>query len=317
MYNLNKDKGILTIAYGNRKYIKFAINLATSLNLCNKSIPKAIVTDSDDPKIKELFDIIIPLDSQFGKGLSQKLSMYDYSPFEETIFIDSDCLAIRNIEFVFKKFVGKNVSVVGNCLKNGKWLGIDIGSFTKKHQLPYVIIFNGGLYYFKSNSSAKQIFSTAKSLIDHYDTLGFDKHKLGLNEEPLMSYAMAQHHETPYQDKGHKSMYTPIGIQSTFYMEALAGECRFKKYDQEVCPSVVHFSGHHTDTYFYHREVLKIKLYTNSKLSRKVISTLVNAGLNPFYMIYVFIYRMKKRIVNGKKVKFIPLMPFNKKMALK
>lgn len=309
------DSGVLVIAYGRQKYINMAGNLAISLRLKNPGLPIALVTDdTQNSKLKSLYDIIIPVDPNLGKGLIQKLYMIDYSPFQRTMFIDSDCLVVGKLDFLFNALAGRNIAVVGNTLTEGEWLGINISAFIQKYQLPYLIPFNGGMYYFEKTDTAKQIFQMARELSHKYDDLGFMAHNEGRNEEPLMSYAMAKYHEKPYVDEQKSSMYTPIGIRGSLHIDILTGYCSFIKYTQKVAPTIVHFPGSFSDSFFYKREVIKAKISNNQKLPTKWISAVVNFVSNAFYISFIFFYRTYL-IVKGKKCQFLPLMPPLKKLA--
>src|ERR1700722_13670189 len=49
------SRGILTLAFGKPKFIEMAKALAWSLNLHAPAIPRAIVTDSNDAELAQLF----------------------------------------------------------------------------------------------------------------------------------------------------------------------------------------------------------------------------------------------------------------------
>lgn len=273
-------RGIITFAYGKPKYINMAINLAYSLELTNPHVPRAIITDTHDKRAQRYFHKVIPLDPSFGKGLSQKIKMAHYSPFDKTLFIDSDCLVVKDITFLFQEFSDDNVSVIGTARTSGEWLGVNISHFIKEHHLPFLPVFNGGLYYFKKNRTAFKIFNEAFGLVNSYEQLGFSHHELGANEEPLMAYAMAKHHEPPYPDETGKGMYTPIGIRGGLSISVAKGYCTFQKYHQRVYPLIVHFVGNYSETFIYRREVAKLKLIVRHRLPKDLSSILVNVPYN-------------------------------------
>src|ERR1700749_1001205 len=107
------ERGILTIAQGKKQYIDLAKSLAISLNIHNPGLKKALVTDSDDPELKELYDMVIMADNSIGIGFLQKLYIRDYTPFDETLFIDVDCLCVKSIDFLWGPFNKCDVSVIG------------------------------------------------------------------------------------------------------------------------------------------------------------------------------------------------------------
>ena len=75
--------------------------LARSLAIHSPDIPSAVVTDSSDRGLADLYDHVVQFRPEFGSGLTQKVYLDAYSPFKETLFIDSDCLVIRDISYLW------------------------------------------------------------------------------------------------------------------------------------------------------------------------------------------------------------------------
>ena len=107
------DFGFLTIAFGSDKYIRQAENLALSLRCNMPGYRIAIVTDR--PDVAPGFDIVIPMRKFDQAGVIHKLDIYDYSPFHETLYIDSDCIATKSfhsqIEQIKLRFFADSMSV--------------------------------------------------------------------------------------------------------------------------------------------------------------------------------------------------------------
>ncbi len=101
-----KERGILLIATGHSNYYKMAAVLAASIR-CNDNLPVCLVTDATIPeREKHLFDIVkapvikyntqsYPGGSKRVEHIRNKVHMYDYSPFQETIFLDVDQIVIH------------------------------------------------------------------------------------------------------------------------------------------------------------------------------------------------------------------------------
>lgn len=302
------SRGIITIAQGKQQYIDMAKKLAISLNYSNPGLKKALATDSKDPELKELYDEIIPTDNSLGIGIIQKLYMYDYSPFDETIFIDVDCLVVKNIDFLWKLFSGNNVGVMGRKVFDGELFGVPVKQLGEKLGLSYIPAFNGGTYYFKKNPRAKAVYDKAKELVSRYDELGIARHRGNINEEPLMSIALGLFNEEPVNDDG-MGMYTPVGQSGVFKMDVLKGYCEFYKYGKKVTPAIMHFGLGHTQAFHYKREVLKLDLVYYKKIPAGLVSASVNFLYNPLYVAYVLAYRTAKSLLKGEKFKMSPLMP--------
>ena len=90
--------GILTIAVGDKNYGNMAFNLAMSIKH-NSNLPICIIyTPSafkDSEYLLGIFDKKIGLedtDEPVKLAMELKTSLNTYTPFERTIFLDSDCI---------------------------------------------------------------------------------------------------------------------------------------------------------------------------------------------------------------------------------
>lgn len=104
-------KGIILIATGHPYYGNMAYNLTLSLKAAG-DIPVAVVTDGvgishlTESERKWFDHIIYPED--IPTGVSAKLNLDKYTPFDQTIFLDADMLYIsqRNPLDLFNEFEG-------------------------------------------------------------------------------------------------------------------------------------------------------------------------------------------------------------------
>ncbi len=98
MEKYNKSKGILYVATGQR-YIDEVIHAALSCKK-NNNYPIALVTDSDEYLLpNNLFDYIII--KQASYSYRDKL-LIRYSPFEQTIFMDTDTYVCDKLDDLFR-----------------------------------------------------------------------------------------------------------------------------------------------------------------------------------------------------------------------
>ena len=237
--------GFITIAFGRDRYLRQAENLAYSLRRFMPDTPLAVVTDSSTLDTT-LFDQVLPLDTRFGRGVIQKLSLFDCTPFEQTLFIDSDCICLRNFDEFLPRLQKTAFAAVG-----GKYLqpdqrdehiknlratlnGVGIQRFPK---------FNGGLYFFNKSASAQRIFEEAKLLYARRDALGIkDFDAAGPNDETLFALAIEKCGGTLFND-GERLMRTPLGATSRIEVEPLDGGCSFIKNGRRFEPALLHFCG--------------------------------------------------------------------------
>lgn len=97
------NRGVLYIAFGD-KFIQEAIISASSFKKLHAGIPIALITNKTFET--ELFDLVI--ESKFDPiPLRGKAKLVGLSPFEKTLYVDSDTYFVENIEEIFellKKF---------------------------------------------------------------------------------------------------------------------------------------------------------------------------------------------------------------------
>jgi hypothetical protein len=309
MQATNPEKGILIIAQGKQRYIDMARTISMSIKLSNPDLQLALVTDTTDERLKAYYHYIIPVDPSFGTGFSQKMRMYEYSPFQKTLFIDVDCMVIKNIDFLWALFEGQQMSVMGKKLFSGPYIGTTIELLRSNYTFEYLPSFNGGVYFFEKSKMASEVFALAQDIFNNrYDELKLWKFDGRRGDEPAMAIAMGVHGVIPVDDQK-KGMYTPMGQQGVFKMDVLKGFCEFYKNGEKVMPAIMHFGGGYPEAFHYRRERMKIELVYRFKLPKIIVSFLVNALYNPIYISYVFVYRLLKSIVKREKMKFTPWMP--------
>jgi hypothetical protein len=252
--------GVLSLGFGKPEYISMAKALARSLILHDPKLPRAIVTDSNDPELLELFTHRIELRPEYGSNLRQKIYLDRYSPFSRTLFIDSDCLALRKLDGMWRAFDNVPFGVCGvRVLKRGESDEfLDIDFVLDRFGLQGLPKFNGGTYYFDDSPGALEFFETARGLLKEAVALRFsDFRGDGPNDESIYSVAMAIHGLT-VTDTGDGGMWTPIAATSPIVIDVPKGICHFVKLGRIVTPDVVHFATF-TDSFTYLRECLKLE----------------------------------------------------------
>src|SRR5580700_7201229 len=113
MSSASHSRGIITLAYGHERFIEQARSLAHSLQLHAPRLPRTLITDSTNLEIRRQFTGVISYRPEYGSGMRQKLFLDLYSPYDQTLFIDSDCLALGNLESFWSAFAGKYFGVPG------------------------------------------------------------------------------------------------------------------------------------------------------------------------------------------------------------
>jgi hypothetical protein len=208
-------------------------------------VPLAVVTDN--PSLAEVADLVIPPLKGIPVGVVQKVYLDHYTPFDETLFIDSDCIAtrpffteleeIRQFDFspVMERVTPRNGTdeYISNLAETLQKIGGE--SFPK---------FNGGVYFFKNSALSTSVFGMAREFHENYRAYGiktFDR--TGPGEETIFALALAKLGVTNlYHDQG-RLMRTPTGLKGPLRIEPLGGGCRFERYDGRVSPAICHFAG--------------------------------------------------------------------------
>ena len=185
-------RGFVTIATGKPYYYKLAVNLLMSYRaFANLVYPFAIIADTENQYTKQ-FDYTIVMNHP-DKGYLNKLHLFEHLPFEETIFIDADCLAYDNLNIWWDYFQGADdFSVFGTCYdpsENKGWFSYD-GMKEWKEQISFVPNFNGGVYYIRNTKRAKKVFDIAQSCVPHYSEYSFN-YFADPADEPLVALGMA------------------------------------------------------------------------------------------------------------------------------
>lgn len=99
------SRGFITIATGDKKYHEMAKTLVRSYKLTSASpVRFGVITDDADDKFEEFDDVVLIKDAT--RSYMDKIDIMRYSPYDETIFIDSDCIAFNDLNIYWKDFGG-------------------------------------------------------------------------------------------------------------------------------------------------------------------------------------------------------------------
>ena len=241
----------------------------------NTDISFYIATDNREllpNDIISLVKIITIQPGELGEGFSPKLHLDKLAPVGQTLFIDSDCLIFGRLDFVFERFKGHKVSVVGTYISDGEWFG-DVSRICSQFNVPYLPKFNGGIYYLENSPESAVVYSKARELEKQYDQIGFKRLRNRPNDEVLMALAMQLHHQTPIIDDS-SIMSDPQACQGGYFIDVIRGKRWLINPPmpsplhqgwypfQKVTPVIVHFLGHYTLEYPYKREIYRLKKYT-------------------------------------------------------
>lgn len=293
------------MVFGHKMYIGMAKRLMESLKLHCPHLPIALATSVEDVELRSLADLIVPDHPTFNdsSGMIQKMNVDLYAPFEETIYIDSDCLVFGDITSLFDKFQGLPVGLLGDYVTEGHYY-TDVATLLRDHQLQKLPRFCAGLVYLNKAAGAGRVYDSIRSKIPKYHSYGFKTWRGGVCDEPLIALTLAEEGISVIADD-YRSFVTLGQVYGPLKADVLRGICEFDRYDfingkLEVTtthPTILHFAGAKRDEWIYWREKRKIAKWFKQRGNPGRIATMINLWFNALYIPYAFASRLAKRVV--------------------
>lgn len=253
---MKKTKGFITVATGSEEYYRLASNLLHSYHrFCQKPLPFAILCDRENKYTAEFDDVAV-----FALGATNsyldKLSLGEYLPYDETIFIDADCLAYGDLNALFDYFQNADdFSCFGRVLpledKTGWFEYENLGALREK--VSYVVGLHGGIYYMRRGETVHQVFETAKALAPDYPKFKFKGKFDTPGDEPLIALSMALHdcHPVPFAPEAICCYWEHTDHMSIDITQGLARVETEPKYDTIL----LHWGTRYTSELEYQREL--------------------------------------------------------------
>ncbi len=210
--NSESTRGFVTIATGDDRYYSLALYLLESYRYTSaQPLPFAILCDREN-EITEQFDRVI-LMSNPTHSYIDKLRLGEYLPFDETVFIDADCLAYSDLNGLFDIFHdATDVSCLGMteplAEQNNGWFSLlsfpesahlDGHIITReeaKKRIPYCVGLHGGMLYMRKSKLTGEVFRDALSFAEDYSFYRFRLFRKPA-DEPVLALSMALHNCLP------------------------------------------------------------------------------------------------------------------------
>lgn len=251
-------KGFLTIAYGDY-YHELAENLVLSYRYSvpeEKQVPFAVVAEKESDRLGMFDEIIIAKPAE--KGFMNKLMIEELSPYDETIFIDADCLVYGDISVFFNEYEknGSVFSSFGRNIELNKVSEINNILFDKNKArkkwgyINFIPHFNAATYFCQSIGGA--VCKTAQELYHS----GIDYGYPFWGDEPYISLAMAIHNCkcTDFEGSVYFGSHTEIVMT-----DILENKFEAITYGRHTTAPLLHWSTMKTHHYLYVYEVARLK----------------------------------------------------------
>lgn len=232
--------GVLTLAT-EHDYLK-AIGLALSLRVSNPGVPLAIACSSAvAEKAGRFFDHVIP-ERRDLRGFAHKVYLDQYSPFERTLFLDSDVLVFKDVAPYVAQWRGRAYCACGGFLTDGvSPFGLDRARILAKIGKPKMAFIDGAGHAYFEKPACTAVFDTARDLTARYREFAGD---IRYADEDVMAIAMTLHDlpPVPYGDFPARYLSARRG---TMRMDATRGVCRCiaATTGAPFAPCMVHFAA--------------------------------------------------------------------------
>jgi hypothetical protein len=154
------SRGYLTMAVGSPHYLEMAVDMALSLREHTR-LPIAIAVDEPlrgvlAERYPSVFDEVVLLPARYRDGRALKYGCAEASPFESTIFVDSDCLVLDELDFVLESLNGDPLAMVGELLTRTDdevHHGFSTRELMTRFGLDRYLKSNSGLFCFRKSSA--------------------------------------------------------------------------------------------------------------------------------------------------------------------
>lgn len=228
--------------------------------------PFAIICDKENQYTKE-FDDVILLKQAYGNYLD-KLHLYDYIPYDETIFIDADSLAYGDLDEWWDIFTNADdFSLFGYAwtdLDSGRGWFVPKGIGEFRDKVSFIPDFNGGVYYLRRGKTCEEVFRLANYFANHFHEYEFTGFK-NAADEPCLALGMAIQHCRPLDihDKG--LVFAPS--RKAIDLDITLPKAVWHKNSVEYNIYLVHWSNYRTKLSLYRFEVEKLLALRANKTS--------------------------------------------------
>lgn len=304
-------RGFITVATGKENYYKTAANLLLSYKFFTKSpLPFAILCDKENEYTK-LFDKTIILENPHRTYLD-KIELLNNIPFDETIFVESDCLAYADMNLFFDAFKGcDDFSIFGRSLpldtKEYCWFNIEeTGKY--KEFITFKQRFHSAIIYLRKTDTCKKIYDVCKDVDNNFNLYNIGGNREALDDKLFaIGSAVMQCKMTNKSPDGYGNYCIPPNATPKMRKKL----CTFLNYkNKKMNAMICHWGNKNTKRILYKREVVSLRYLVDKKFSLKVKEILLTI-LYPFSEFKKSIHDLFWKIILWKPIKSC-LMPFKK-----
>lgn len=236
--------GILTLATQD-DYLK-AIGLALSLKVSNPGIPLAVACNP--PHLKPLlaphFDFVIDQRADV-RGFAQKVYLDHYSPFEKTLFLDSDIFVFKPVAPFIQSWGDVPYVATGRYVTGGfSTFGFDRDALLHRMGWERMVHIDGAGHAYFCKPACKAIFDRAREITAHYKEIAGNARYA---DEDVMNIVLTEFNVVPPPRHPFFSRYLSAK-RGTLEMDASLGKCYFIQAGSNLKglpsqPCIMHFAS--------------------------------------------------------------------------
>ena len=288
-----EKRGFVTIATGNERYYIIAKNLLDSYRFHAGGYPFAIICDRENEYTAAFDKVVLMKDP--SNSYMDKLRLFDCLPYDETIFIDADCLVYGNIDRWWDLFEhAGDFSLFGYAYED---LDTDRGWFSPKgmgeysDRITFVPSFNGGVYYLRNTERCAEVFRIAQHCAKHYGEYafaGFSKPA----DEPVLALGMTVCGCRPLNEN--ELLFAPRPKDVT--VDVIRGIARRKGDAHDY--RLVHWSNYYTQKSLYRLEIGRLNAETGgcSRIKKQLYQKRIAKAYLWTYDVGAFFNRVKRKV---------------------
>ncbi|MBC8064667.1 MAG: hypothetical protein H7Y17_07540 [Chlorobia bacterium] len=180
---------LFSVACGHPKYAKQAMALAMSARLHGAMAPFVLLSDCADADVRRWFDAVVEPVAGVEPYL-QKVVALQKTAANRVLFLDSDSLAVKNLDELFPLFAGKDFAAMGDWITNGAYWGDTVANMQKIGSTK-VARMNGGMLYYERTPNGQTVVDRSLEVSRDFDRLGLDRLAGKIHDEGCVSPAMS------------------------------------------------------------------------------------------------------------------------------
>lgn len=259
-------RGFVTVATGGAKYYMMAHVLLLSYRMSSADpLPFAILADCENRWTRD-FDDVVLLEKP-AHSYMDKVQLLTHAPYDETIFIDADCIAFRDLNRLWDSFHGAtDFSSIGWVLPldapaGEGWFDLD-GAGKYADQLKYLVFYHGGIYFIRRGEVCDRIHEIALDVAAHYHDFKFRLFPNPADETVLsLPMALCDCRPIPWEE-WHISMFGGTVYTRVDFFKREFSYCS-RRIHTDPPPVIegilLHFGSGQYDSLIYLRESRKVR----------------------------------------------------------